>query len=401
MQSRDDQAQHAEIERIKDQISHASNPEETKRAMLKLSAFPMTTSLLIQTKLPLFLKKHLAAETQDLKILGRKLRRKWKQIYREGVAATGEIKTNQKPSLSTQSSPLNNSIDSRAKAARRIHEAILRKGVRGAITLTFGDQAENHVGMQKIGQLAESGFKIEELEEAKQRFENQGCKCELIDLKELLEDNEKMKKEAEEAKILIIRDAVQALLTKDEDVRTGKQDEIPFATQLFMEQKQLTWDKHAWMKGRVVNKRARYNLCYAEAPQDPDYNAKKGRIVAYSTIPLTKQLRQALPQVLGGKAEGLTCEGNYYYNVSQCGIGFHGDSERRKVVAVRLGATIPLHYQWFYRSHAVGSRGIHQINHGDMYIMSEKAVGTDWKRKIIPTLRHAAGCKTFLTIKKK
>lgn len=30
-----------------------------------------------------------------------------------------------------------------------------------------------------------------------------------------------------------------------------------------------------------------------------------------------------------------------------------------------------------------------------MYVMSEKAVGTDWKMSKIPTLRHATGCKKF------
>ena len=35
------------------------------------------------------------------------------------------------------------------------------------ITITFGDQSENHVGMQKIGKLAENGFTINELNTAK------------------------------------------------------------------------------------------------------------------------------------------------------------------------------------------------------------------------------------------
>jgi hypothetical protein len=35
------------------------------------------------------------------------------------------------------------------------------------------------------------------------------------------------------------------------------------------------------------------------------------------------------------------------------------------------------------------------LNHGDLYVMSEKAVGQDWKRKVIPTLRHAAGAKKY------
>ena len=40
-------------------------------------------------------------------------------------------------------------------------------------------------------------------------------------------------------------------------------------------------------------------------------------------------------------------EGNYYYDIKKCGIGFHGDAERRKVVGIRLGDSIPLHFQWF------------------------------------------------------
>ena len=38
------------------------------------------------------------------------------------------------------------------------------------------------------------------------------------------------------------------------------------------------------------------------------------------------------------------------------------------------------------------------LNHGDIYIMSEKSVGNDWKRRKIPTLRHAAGFASVLKI---
>jgi hypothetical protein len=31
-----------------------------------------------------------------------------------------------------------------------------------------------------------------------------------------------------------------------------------------------------------------------------------------------------------------------------------------------------------------------------MYVMSEKAVGTDWKKKKIYTLRHATGASPFI-----
>ena len=44
----------------------------------------------------------------------------------------------------------------------------------------------------------------------------------------------------------------------------------------------------------------------------------------------------------------------------------------------------------------IGKRAEIMLEHGDMYVMSEKAVGTDWKNPSIPTLRHAAGSKKFL-----
>lgn len=34
-------------------------------------------------------------------------------------------------------------------------------------------------------------------------------------------------------------------------------------------------------------------------------------------------------------------------------------------------------------------------------MMSEKAVGTDWKKKLTYTLRHATGCSKFTTIEMK
>ena len=152
----------------------------------------------------------------------------------------------------------------------------------------------------------------------------------------------------------------------------------------------------AFMKGRVVNKRARWNLCFADYDQEPDYENKRGRIVDFKNIPLTQKLRKKFAKVIGDKGNDLMGEGNYYYNSSECGIGFHGDAERRKVVGVRLGASMPLEFQWYCGFKRVGKRRKFVLNHGDVYIMSQKAVGTDWKRSSVSTLRHAAGCAKFL-----
>jgi hypothetical protein len=257
---------------------------------------------------------------------------------------------------------------------------------RSTITLTFGDQAENHRGMQKLGELADEGFSIQDLEEAKRKFEAKGCVCELVDLNTVLFDT---LIEGEQAKVLIARKGIDLL------------NETLDSDKLFEEQVNLEWDTKAFMYGQVRNKHARNNLCYGEESQNPDYTCGKGRIVAFSEIPYTQLVRKHLGDLFGEKGKDLVAEGNYYYDVKECGIGYHRDTERKKVIGVRLGASIPLHYQWFLQGEPIGKRVELILNHGDIYVMSEKASGFDWRTKKKPTLRHAAGAKKFLTIKVK
>lgn len=264
------------------------------------------------------------------------------------------------------------------------------------ITLTFGDQAENHAGMQKLGELVSTGqgFNLTDLQTIKGRLETIGVVCELISL-ELFQDLEFVQLQdtldVEPAYVLIIRDGVNKLLQTCSELTQ---------IDMFNEHLKLELDKKAWMRGRVVNKHARWNLCFDNVAQEPNYEAKKGRIVSYDEIPVTKMLLNLLPFYLGTKASNLKGEGNYYYDKDKCGIGFHGDSERRKVVGIRLGLgeSTPLHYQWFREAEAVGQRIVLKLNGGDMYVMSEKAVGQDWKKKKIYTLRHATGCPKYTTI---
>lgn len=253
------------------------------------------------------------------------------------------------------------------------------------ITITFGDQAENHKGMQIIGNAADKGFSIEDLELAKQKFESKGAICYLVDLKLLLEEN--VRNKADEAKVLVVKNGVDVLLKKS---KSNKQN-------LFDELSALEWDTKAFMYGRVVNKHARYNLCFDDVAQEPDYQQGKGRIIAWNSVPLLKKIKKSLGKFVMG-ANGLAGEGNYYYDVSKTGISFHGDSERFKVIGIRLGSKMPLCYQWFLNSEPVGTKLKIDLENGDLYLMSEKTVGKDWKSKLIYTLRHAAGCEKYTNV---
>lgn len=266
-----------------------------------------------------------------------------------------------------------------------------REAPAAAMTLTFGDCAENHVGMQKLGIGAASGLSFADLVAAKAKFEAAGLECELVDLvgRAAVEDAFEGFEEPGPAHVLVVRGGAGALAPGSPR----------FADDLEREQAGLPHDRQALMRGRVVNKHARHNLCFADAAQEPDYPRGRGRVVSFGDAPLIAAARAGIPRFFGPKTAGLLAEGNYYHDAAACGIGFHGDSERRIVVALRLGAPIPLHYQWFHRHRPVGRRVALELDHGDLYAMCEKAVGTDWKRSSIPTLRHAAGARKFLIVR--
>jgi hypothetical protein len=251
-------------------------------------------------------------------------------------------------------------------------------------TITFGDQAENHIGMQKIGTMAQEGFSISDLEAAKLNFEAAGCKCQLVRLNNALAGSGV---DGYPAAVLLVSGAVGVLTSKHPD-------------EMFSELKSLQWDQKAKIYGRVVNRYSAYNVCFADFSQEPDYENGKGRIISFDDVETVSQIRKRLPEFIGPKAKDLCGEGNYYFDSSKCGIGFHGDAERRKVIGVRLGASIPLHYQWYHNGKPIGERiKITTLGHGDLYIASQKASGFDYKQKEKVTLRHAAGSEKYLQIK--
>ena len=249
------------------------------------------------------------------------------------------------------------------------------------ITLTLGDVAENHVGMEKIGDISSNGFSNEQIMLLDLHFRQNKITTELINL-----GNTEF--HPEPVYVLVVRNLVKYILKK-----------IPIQ-ELFEEQKKLNWDKKALIYGRVLNKKIRYNLCYNNTASEPDYENGKGRVIAYDTVPLLNLVRQNIIEILVTLGilnfdETLVTEGNYYYS-PKCGIKFHGDSERRKVIGIRLGDSMPLWYRWYHKSNPISELIEIKLNGGDVYFMSDKAVGYDWLKSSIPTLRHAAGTKKFI-----
>lgn len=255
-------------------------------------------------------------------------------------------------------------------------------------TLTFGDQAENHVGMEKLGQPIENGFDLAQLSRIQAHFDCKGFPTQLHCLNELFPENDPRRENTDAAYVLVVRNGLKCILSEDE-----KKENTYTVDNFFEEQLALRKDDKAKMYGRVVNKHARHNLCFADQGHPANYEQGQGTVVSFADVPVLARVREAIRQLTGHQ---LVAEGNYYYDTQVCGIGYHGDSERRVVVGIRVGEQFPLHFRWYHRGEVVSTTLKLYLENGDMYFMSDKAVGWDWKSRSLFTLRHAAGASKYL-----
>ena len=254
-------------------------------------------------------------------------------------------------------------------------------------SLTVGNGGENHTGMQFIGSMRKKGegWNLERLLYAKGILEDVfNLEVELYNLNDLLEGVEiEEGKEPEPAHFMLVKTFLHP------DVHQ----------KILLELETYKWDNKYWdtRRQKVLNKRARENVCYGPEAQEPDYENKKGTIVSYEKSPLVHRLKQTVEILM--QDENLIVEGNKYMDVTKNGIGPHGDTERVVVACFRIGEAMPMKFGWFHKSVVVGKTLTVNVPGGALYFMSEKATGNDWKRRNKYTLRHAAGCEKYLKMK--
>jgi hypothetical protein len=176
-------------------------------------------------------------------------------------------------------------------------------------TLTFGDTAENQYGMQIIGKIADHGYSLSDLENAKSYFSTREIDCQIHDLSLLLsQETDSNIEKVEEAYILIAKNGLSVFgdFTIDE---------------FYKEQELLNHDKIALMFGKKVReKKDRHNLCFADFSQEPDYEKGKGRVYNFEDCNYLNQTRSIIAKIMNDKIEDIVAEGNYYYDTENCGI---------------------------------------------------------------------------------
>ena len=286
---------------------------------------------------------------------------------------------------------LQNLVKKKDRKSKDIKDIISRDN--STITLTFCECSENHIGMDQNGKKGtkNDSLSYDDLLNIKTNFEEKNYICKLIHLNKFCNEEDLPKEKIfEDAYILVIKNGVECLLDKN-----GSMED------LFNELTSFDWDTKYWdtRRKKVLNKHARANICISDISEEPDYENKKGRKVSYKDLPLTQIIRKNISEYIGEKGNNLECEGNLYFDKNKCGIGFHGDCERVKVIAARIGS-LKLAFQWYYNTKPIGRMCELDLDDSDLYFMSSKSVGNDWKCKSKITLRHAAGCNKYTKLGK-
>ena len=292
-------------------------------------------------------------------------------------------------------------------------------------SLTCAPGGENNRGMEIIGRMPikGEGFTAEDIDglgpyfNARALYQENGNPVEVLDLNALSLD---LKIDS-----LTNEDRARVLLLRDwAGVWCGGQG---WTNQVYRELASRRWDaeyldpnkyrteikdgKEVKVRGKRLNKLARTNLCFvADREQEPAVYEGKGTIYDLTKLEaLNRGVERLKEQIAMGlieigsktKVEINVVEGNRYYNLKKTGIGFHGDTERVVVICISIGCdNYPMRWQWFKAGMPVGKSIDITLNSGDVYIMSEKAVGAEWKKSSIYTLRHSAGAEKYRSLNK-
>ena len=235
------------------------------------------------------------------------------------------------------------------------------------------------------GTMAEEGFSADRLRKLCASLNAQGIRARIVDLRADAESKgvpASVLERMDEAVVLVIHDGANALTNNPQ-----------MANKMLAEHQGLEYDTKTLMYQKVCVARSRRNLYFAEEARPGDMAIGQNTVVAWSSVPANAECLCALTELLG-TTDVNTAVSNYYPDPRRCGIGWHGDAERRQTIMVRLGSgsnTRPIHFLWCEGKSRIVSPVTIDLQHGDVMVPCAKAVGTDYKLRSVPTVRHATG----------
>lgn len=237
-----------------------------------------------------------------------------------------------------------------------------------SFSIMFEDKIEGYK-TETIGQTSQFGFSNQDLFNLKQSFPDN---TELINLKEMLPP---ILHEFPDVYILVLKnhfgDLSNDLLNVCVNPENSSNNEITG----------ICWDKFKVRTNKncdklLVQMKDKYRLIFNDLQDgykknfQPEYQTST--IYNYQRIPSLNQIKQYLDRVFNFNS---VIEGYCYYDINESFTPFHRDRDRRKLLLLRLGKSLPVNFRWYHGTIHCSAIFSLNLNHGDLLIMSDSVNG--------------------------
>lgn len=250
-----------------------------------------------------------------------------------------------------------------------------------SIHLMFCDIANHGDKMQNVGLICDSGFTNENLSLYQK---NLGSDIATIyNVKDCLP---RTLMEIPDCYVLVIKDYFEDYV--DDLWETLMTNEASQGTKITG----VNWDSTRIKDGKIINNNLGYKLIFTDLrgswkyPFSPYDN--RGTVYNSNFLPSLSHIQTTLQAQLGYLP---VVDGTLYYNTDECFTPLHQVKDRKKLVGLGLGETVPLQFKWFHSNIPCSETMSIPIDHGDLYIISQAAAGIHKEKQTKLFLKYGVG----------
>ena len=176
------------------------------------------------------------------------------------------------------------------------------------------------------------------------------------------------------------------------------------AAKLYKEQDEIRYSGRFLDKGKLKIRRAHKTMAFGVEGRDASDDYTQPTVTAFSEVPMMDKIRTSLQNLLGNRTADLEVDGTKYHTSfhekgddgkpmkKNSNKGWHGGDKRTIVIGVCLGAPVTLSFIWRLpgsQKNLDDTKVSVSLTHGDVYVMSEIAIGSNWKSSSLLRCLHS------------
>lgn len=239
-----------------------------------------------------------------------------------------------------------------------------------AFNLIFSDTVNHGRGMQNFGMTSNSGFKNEDIIRMYSSLDPNTA--ELHNIKNILP---KTLYEIPDAFILVMR----------QKLKDNADEILPIFNNLL-------WDSQRLQNGKLVESKINNKLLFCDLNDlellPANFNEKYGTIHNINRMDALMKLYKIIESNF---SSNLYAEGIAFNDLNECYVPMGQEKDKKKIIGLHLGSSFPLNFRWYHKTEKVSDPYQINLNHGDLYIMSEMAAGLNKESKTKLYIKHGHG----------